>query len=749
MILASKGSTTTASQQPPKKSPTNRPDSPGGYFTLSDSDGGSSNLESSSSDDLHHATSPPRSLYKIYKNNGIVRSSSEPPIEYGRKTPPRPLPPKSRVEAIDENEDGVPPRPPPPLSYTSTLPPPVPKKMGTKKGIVAQQNVINRKIVPPPPPPPLANVNQKVRPLQRVQPLQIQSPSMISMVLQPNNSGTVNTGTKYHHQKQSSGSSLSDDNSLDGNIAVIKKKEPVTFVKTFQKATASSSLKVERPKQRPISIKLDSNRKKKANNSSSSTSTDKRLSNNNDAIAGYMKPTKNAILRQTTDVTPSSTTRPKKASDVETHHSKARRSLSSSSSVSDKSCSCEEISMKKKKKSTKKDLNDNSSSTNNNNNNSNSKMKKIKQTVTELKRSASEIPKSPKLRSKLMSAASKSQEDGLNNCVKLKNPIQSLIKFYDEGRNGNNKQKEPVVLIDEENVDSDKRSSNATNSSHLSQLSQISMDKIQSWFSNPMMSIENKDLSVTEINILDQYVTDMISFSQGALSEIKSKNHISTANICVQDVVSLNEPIKDDVEIVNHNEKSTNDGDVQNKCESIIIEDKTPSEEEIQKGVFTEVSCAGNVIKTNAKENEFIVKKAIFKPVPSPRVKRKARKEQMLLEHKEKGHQALSMVMKQMNVPNVPSVPNVPEVPHKDEETKQMLLEHKEKGHQALSMVMKQLNVPNVSNVSNIPKVPIEDQEKDGLQCLDDLCTQSRQIEKELHTKLVKKDEDDTTKVGV
>merc|ERR1712025_1391404 len=131
--------------------------------------------------------------------------------------------------------------------------------MGPKKGIVAQQNnVINRKIVPPPPPPPLANVNQKVRPLQRVQPLQIQSPSMISMVLQQNtvNTKTVNTGTKYHHQKQSSGSSLSDDNSLDGNIPVIKEKEPVTFVKTFQKATASSTLKVERPKQRPISIKL-------------------------------------------------------------------------------------------------------------------------------------------------------------------------------------------------------------------------------------------------------------------------------------------------------------------------------------------------------------------------------------------------------------------------------------------------------------------------------------------------------------
>ena len=51
---------------------------------------------------------------------------------------------------------------------------------------------------------------------------------------------------------------------------------------------------------------------------------------------------------------------------------------------------------------------------------------------------------------------------------------------------------------------------------------------------------------------------------------------------------------------------------------------------------------------------------------------------------------------------------------------------------------------------SMIPKEE-EDDEDDGLQCLDDLCTQSRHIEKELNTKLVKKDvgdDCDTMKVG-
>ena len=274
------------------------------------------------------------------------------------------------------------------------------------------------------------------------------------------------------------------------------------------------------------------------------------------------------------------------------------------------------------------------------------------------------------------------------------------------------------------------------------------MDKFQSWFSNPM--VDKDHLSVTEISILDQYVTDMISFSQGALSELKSK-HSSTSsnskkssggnnNISVQDMVSLMDPVVNSTfeknqendcvgrrrplreEDKNEDDSNNNEDDDSiannSKCESIIIEDvKTPSEEDLLKGVFTEVSCAGNVIKTK----EEIVKEA-FKPVPSPRVKRKARKEQMLLEHKEMGRQALSVVMQQLK--QEPPTNNT--ITNNGSDLQQ---------HQTSSMIPKEE----------------EDDEDDGLQCLDDLCTQSRHIEKELNTKLVKKDvgdDCDTMKVG-
>ena len=141
---------------------------------------------------------------------------------------------------------------------------------------------------------------------------------------------------------------------------------------------------------------------------------------------------------------------------------------------------------------------------------------------------------------------------------------------------------------------------------------------------------------------------------------------------------------------------------------------KTPSEEDLLKGVFTEVSCAGNVIKTK----EEIVKEA-FKPVPSPRVKRKARKEQMLLEHKEMGRHALSVAIQQLKQePPSTTITNGSDLQHQ---------------------------------TSMIPKEEEDDDDDDGLQCLDDLCTQSRHIEKELNTKLVKKDvgdDYDTVKVG-
>ena len=89
-----------------------------------------------------------------------------------------------------------------------------------------------------PPPPPLSHFGPKTnKPLQRVQPLQIQSPSMIQMLQPKCGGGNVLQST-----------SSSDDNSLDG-VAVMKK--PVTFVTTFQRATANMKESGPNLKSRP------------------------------------------------------------------------------------------------------------------------------------------------------------------------------------------------------------------------------------------------------------------------------------------------------------------------------------------------------------------------------------------------------------------------------------------------------------------------------------------------------------------
>ena len=128
--------------------------------------------------------------------------------------------------------------------------------------------------------------------------------------------------------------------------------------------------------------------------------------------------------------------------------------------------------------------------------------------------------------------------------------------------------------------------------------------------------------------------------------------------------------------------------------EITVLEDKIPSEEEIQRGCFTEVSCAGNVTKTSSSSSSSKaikeVKRVDFAPIPSPRVKKKARKEQMLLEHKEKGHDALAMVMKHLTKPE-------------DECSK-----------------------PEHSTETELATA------NDGLQCLDDLCSQSRFVEEDI-----------------
>ena len=880
MFLAS-----TQNQHSNKRSP--RPESPGGYFTLSDSDGGSNpGTESSSMDDLELPSHSKNSMYKMYtrgrsepprgSSGGSERSSlgSEPPA------PQRPSPPK-----IANEDDDTPPRPPPPLSYTSTLPPPVPKK-------------VNKRINPPnvrrfnPPPPPLTHFGPKTKPLQRVQPLQIQSPSMIQM-LQPKcgSGGLANNST-----------SSSDDNSLDG---VVTMKKPVTFVTTFQRATSSMkdsppNLKTRPPLKCEQQAKNNNNKKKMSSRPSSGTTTE---------VAGYMKPTKTAVLKQNNDINgkqkmSSSGSNSENESDKNKKKT-ARRSASSSSSLSDTNTSTETESSKMtvKKKTRPKTANDG-------NNNTSSKLKKLKNSVcNELKRSASDkaVPVRKTKASSIKSSLSKSEANVNKGSSKpMKNPIHSLIKFYESSQE-KDKMKEKMVVLEDKLIHENKMD-RMSSTSQLSQLSQMSAEKIQTWLSNPL-SMTHDEFSVTDISILDQYVTDMISLadvtpnvitnksqsesdddyprvikksdlikrdsmksqnkspkSPRSSSKVKSeksskvtdvkekeksskslekspkstkvrlksqkvneteKNRSSNAsskeskkppsnitptaekspsNVCdmiekiftevtnnvsekfpkvtnvtdvTERIINVKEKSEEIIDVqpsdalikkwqneknqlstvtkhqssdsANHNSSDTtqdllsniikhqssdvskdqptisNDSllsnttnklkspkskpkiaeryNLYNKDYSIteknteitVLEDKIPSEEEIQRGCFTEVSCAGNVTKTSSSSSSSSkaikeVKRVDFAPIPSPRVKKKARKEQMLLEHKEKGHDALAMVMKHLTKPE-DECSSKPE--HSTETT--------------------ELATAN-----------------DGLQCLDDLCSQSRFIEEDI-----------------
>ena len=98
----------------------------------------------------------------------------------------------------DSAPSSPPPRPPPPLSYTSTLPPPVPKKIHSQGATSRshslhqqrQMNITaNQTLTREPSAPPSSRshdnaLQSKPKPLQRVQPLQIQSPSVINVLKQ-------------------------------------------------------------------------------------------------------------------------------------------------------------------------------------------------------------------------------------------------------------------------------------------------------------------------------------------------------------------------------------------------------------------------------------------------------------------------------------------------------------------------------------------------------------------------------------
>ena len=929
-----------------KKSP--RPESPGGYFTLSDSDGGSNpGTESSFDEEGPSVPNSRNSMYKLYK-----RSRSEPPNSMTK--PKRPSPPKNGVQIEDID---APPRPPPPLSYTSTLPPPVPKKVN-KKGY----NL--RKVNPPPPPPPLAHFGPRTKPLQRVQPLQIQSPSMIQIL--QHTPSTAKLGSTFS-------TSSSDDNSLDGAVTMKKRNSSAppcpssTFVSAFQRATQiSKNAPQQDPNLKPRPpLKCDNN---KSNNKKVTSRT------GSGELAGYMRPTKTAVLKQANNPEnqfgkkaalkscSSGSENEAEKGGKKVQNSKIRRSISvSSSSLSDEN---ENLQNKNNKKKTRTKIGENSSS----------KLKKLKNSVChELKRSASDKSVLTSNKPKTNSIQSTKSETNVNKKVS-KNPIHNLIKFYESSQSQKQSlkhlDKQPIVILEDKEPSNE--SQRVSTASHLSQLSQMSAEKIQSWLSNPMMlsSLEN-DLSVTEISILDQYVTDMISLSevnngghrsQNLLSDsdsddkyprvirksdlnqssvkkrpgespkikksdknkspkvgnkiercpkvvkmterftkmtqsgkspkskrgdsksktkrseesksiidsksdsdnslnltskldskimkkpekskmitslenrvmspieksteksslrtssplqkasnssptIKSKvlshkekscdnaiqrvaSPIQKSSLSVNDLekkaeISPEKPITSNKSprskkkltresrdsnftqqkhprilsetIISHtplhdskkslNDPTTNKGKIfpnddknqpksavnQEKPQITVIEENNiPSEEDLQRGVFTEISCAGNVAKAKLSDQihpSDLAKKvpnlATIPPVPSPRVKKRARKEQMLLEHKNKGHEALSQILKQLKVKE----------PEENDHTKS----HENSND----------NDPcGTEKNNNYDEDCLKNNNEDVLQCLNDLCEQSKLIQEDIKNEDHTQTKNDNNQVG-
>ena len=815
---------------------TKRSESPGGYFTLSDSDGASATGNEPYPEE--EPALPPKAahqMYKIFRSPGNKALSESPPrIVNGTskndmsiaaqrsrsetpprrpvltresslrhsKTPPRPSPPKTSKT----HDDGTPPRPPPPLSYTSTLPPPVPKKLGRSMSnttsTVMKRNEASRfvSVVTPTP---------RAKPLQRVQPLQIQSPSVIKML-------TSTTVTPYSVPSYSSSSSSEDNahSSLESGLgsrpALPKKKSPPpksavsfsnkkgrqtsdetsasSFLKTFQKATGSrrssteslssagsSVAKVKPIKQVPN--RKNSPPKEVVRKISCSSSDEHGPSRTVSApkirnVGTVVNQSKQVLQRKSSspELSPSRPTPTVKRSSSQAgsfiHVRPLSRSTSNERTVhtqcaesqtnvtkssrppivrrSSSNCfgSSDNDPSKKQKpyvpiqrKLSNASIKSNEGTTTTKRSNSNNSLlsdksdKKYVPSSIKSKAMAAPVEKPPKKPSLSESFAAHEKVQRIRKAValtrsnsspktdspphesvqtRLKNSIHSLIKFYETNTHH---RKAPVVLEDKTlgevlaSLEDDQSICTAA-SGHLSQLSQLSAERLQSWLSNPLPSLDSKDFSLVEVDVLDQYVTDMLSFTKGALSEIdtprqssafqpnnihlksneelldllndvhQSEDASQCLKISVQDMISR---IEADTKSKGTPQQQQQQEQQQQQQQQPIILTKTeptPTEEDLNRGVFTEVSFAGTFapqkapvkmsplnstsvqqVKLQIDKNPVALSEQVkiqpevpsFGPVPSPRLKKKARKELMLLEHKEKGKEALSKLVKNLH----------------------------------------------------------------------------------------------------
>lgn len=715
----------------------NRPDSPG-YFTLSDSDGASNpGTESPQEDEggKSPAAKPHQTQHQVYKMfkssrplSAAATSSSSatrtnkviaperPNSERAKSnTPPRPSPPRGYKR--DSIGDSVPPRPPPPLSYTSTLPPPVPKK--TRAKTPSRSTSVGQQQFKTLPAARRSNSSagagkRKSSPaasLARVQPLQMQSPSMIQAL------------TKSVSNKE-----------------LAKEPEQKTFVQAFQKATETENKTSPSPSSQTrkglnnSTITTPRPTKTSAARASSASSRSPRSSPAKDIFPSFLGMTSRS---------PSEPKRPLSSCSTATgsRRSSVTSTTESSGSTLKKSAKALKKSVMQSVQVRKHAMNEQSSGS--------SLFSRRGSSGERSKKSTPEPPKSkspsPRRSSKSLSATAieKIKEKKLERrnsrekCKAVKgeenkekkmhfpNPINSLIKYYETDSSSKSSQAN----------DAEKASnrSSGLSASQLCRLSLMSAVEINSWLSSPV-SPANLDKSLTEIDVLDQYVSQMMSFTTDALDDAANKPPKSGIFISIleqQKSESSDEDVRKSVqEIIDKIELSTTEAEILKKSfqkslspppsssrQAAPIKPErarkrdvlsfAPSDDDLSHGIFTEVSFAGSFSsgisivaeplkeETGEKVTPETMMPVFFSvrapPVPSPRTKRKARKELMLIEHKQNGREALELLKSHSETC----------VPRTDDDEIEEELSYRPKSVQ------------------------------DGLECLEQLCSISRNIEEE------------------
>lgn len=87
----------------------------------------------------------------------------------------------------------------------------------------------------------------------------------------------------------------------------------------------------------------------------------------------------------------------------------------------------------------------------------------------------------------------------------LKNSICSLVKLYEMNPQKRMASKEETLS---------QKTQPASKPDPSTSTNQLSSERLQTWLANPLPSLDSKDFSMMEVDILDQYVTQMLSFTR-------------------------------------------------------------------------------------------------------------------------------------------------------------------------------------------------------------------------------------------